>query len=204
MEQPVQSTTTPPAAGQPANPPFKFKLRQLLQIMASGESGECIARSEHAAAEPQYMLRYKAADGRATEQWWTERALAAVGGISGDDLVDKLTSWISKPLAQSGEAAQHFAYLSGDAQPIKLEDGDRRFSVAHASRSAPLCKDCRHSVELRDGRLYCIHPSQPISPVSGHSASRCAYARSDENAALMGLTRCGPEGALFEPVSPAA
>lgn len=55
---------------------FKYQITQRLAIKASGETGECIARSEHLVSDPQYLLRYCAADGRATEAWWSEDALA--------------------------------------------------------------------------------------------------------------------------------
>jgi hypothetical protein len=54
---------------------FKFKCGDHARIIGSNESGVIIARSEHLYAEPQYMLRYCAADGRQVEQWWGESAL---------------------------------------------------------------------------------------------------------------------------------
>jgi hypothetical protein len=56
---------------------FKFELKQAVTITASGEVGEVLARAEYATSENSYYLRYKAADGRATEAWWSESALAA-------------------------------------------------------------------------------------------------------------------------------
>lgn len=38
--------------------------------------GKVIGRAEYEAREPSYLLRYLDADGRATEAWWTESALA--------------------------------------------------------------------------------------------------------------------------------
>lgn len=55
---------------------MKFSLKSPVTISASGESGEVIARAEYVYAEPSYLVRYTAADGRATEAWWTESALA--------------------------------------------------------------------------------------------------------------------------------
>jgi hypothetical protein len=55
---------------------MKFELKQTLTITASGERGEVIARAEYATAEPSYLLRYKCADGRAVEAWWTESSLS--------------------------------------------------------------------------------------------------------------------------------
>ena len=55
---------------------MKFELKQTVTISASGEVGEVIGRAEYTTSEPQYMLRYKSADGRAVEAWWAESALA--------------------------------------------------------------------------------------------------------------------------------
>jgi hypothetical protein len=57
---------------------FKFELKQEVQITASGERGEVIGRAEYSNAEPAFFIRYKAADGRAVEQWWTEQSLSEV------------------------------------------------------------------------------------------------------------------------------
>lgn len=56
---------------------FKFDLKQTVTIAASGETGEVLGRAEYATSENSYQLRYKAADGRATEAWWSESALTA-------------------------------------------------------------------------------------------------------------------------------
>lgn len=56
---------------------FKFQLCELLTIACSGETGECIARSENLISDPQYLLRYQCADGRAVEAWWSQEALHA-------------------------------------------------------------------------------------------------------------------------------
>jgi hypothetical protein len=55
---------------------FKFKLGDRVTIVESGESGEVIGRADYAIADNSYYLRYKAADGRAVEGWWTETALS--------------------------------------------------------------------------------------------------------------------------------
>lgn len=55
---------------------MKFELKKTVTIAASGEQGEVIGRAEYAHAEPSYLVRYKCADGRAVEAWWTESALA--------------------------------------------------------------------------------------------------------------------------------
>ena len=54
---------------------FKFELKEQVTIAASGEQGVVIGRAEYDTSENQYYIRYKAADGRATESWWGESAL---------------------------------------------------------------------------------------------------------------------------------
>ena len=57
---------------------FKFEIGTSVEITASGESGEVIGRAEFNHCENTYQVRYKAADGKAVEQWWTESALSSV------------------------------------------------------------------------------------------------------------------------------
>lgn len=54
---------------------FKFNIGDRVTISESGETGEVHGRAEYATAENNHYLRYKAADGRATEAWWPESAL---------------------------------------------------------------------------------------------------------------------------------
>ena len=55
---------------------FKFNLGDQVSIAVSGETGSVISRAEHVVTPtPNYLIRYRTADGRATEQWWTEDAL---------------------------------------------------------------------------------------------------------------------------------
>lgn len=56
---------------------FAFALASTAIIQSSGERGQIVSRSESTFAEPQYLLRYKSADGRAVEQWWSQGALQA-------------------------------------------------------------------------------------------------------------------------------
>lgn len=56
---------------------FIFELKQTVEIKASGETGEVIARAQYSTSEDCYLLRYKCADGRAVESWWTQSALQA-------------------------------------------------------------------------------------------------------------------------------
>ncbi len=55
---------------------FKFDLGSSVIITASGEGGEVIGRAEYVHCERGYLVRYKAADGRAVEGWWTESSLS--------------------------------------------------------------------------------------------------------------------------------
>lgn len=57
--------------------PFRFNLNQQVSISASGEAGQVIGRAEYSNGQNSYLIRYKAADGRAVESWWGEDALAA-------------------------------------------------------------------------------------------------------------------------------
>lgn len=54
---------------------MEFELGEQVQINTSGEQGEVIGRAEYLKSENSYLLRYKSADGRATEAWWSESAL---------------------------------------------------------------------------------------------------------------------------------
>lgn len=58
---------------------FKFNLTQRVVIAASGESGDVIGRAEYTHSANSYYIRYRAADGRATEAWWAEDALQPAG-----------------------------------------------------------------------------------------------------------------------------
>jgi hypothetical protein len=54
---------------------FKFELGDSVQIAESGETGTVIGRAQYMGQSDRYQLRYKAADGRAVEQWWGVEAL---------------------------------------------------------------------------------------------------------------------------------
>ena len=55
---------------------YKHELNASVTITASGETGEVIGRAEYTYAERSYLIRYKSADSRAVESWWTESALS--------------------------------------------------------------------------------------------------------------------------------
>lgn len=57
---------------------LKFNINDKVQISVSGEVGDIHGRAEYKAAESSYLIRYKSADGRATEAWWQESAIELV------------------------------------------------------------------------------------------------------------------------------
>ncbi len=56
---------------------FKFEIGQSITVAISSEAGEVVGRAEYSASENTYLIRYKAADGRAVESWWNESALSS-------------------------------------------------------------------------------------------------------------------------------
>lgn len=54
---------------------FKYQLGEGVALRASEEMGDVIARSEFQYCENQYLVRYRAGDGRMVEVWWAESAL---------------------------------------------------------------------------------------------------------------------------------
>jgi len=56
---------------------FKFDLKATATITVSGEKGTIVARSENIRVENQYLVEYRAADGRAVEAWFFESQLTA-------------------------------------------------------------------------------------------------------------------------------
>ncbi len=54
---------------------FLYDMREIVRLRLSGESGIIIGRAEYAEADNSYLVRYKAADGRLTEAWWSETAI---------------------------------------------------------------------------------------------------------------------------------
>lgn len=56
---------------------FMFDLQQPIIISASGETGVVIGRAEFSYSEHNYLIRYKASDGRAAEVWWGNSAIEA-------------------------------------------------------------------------------------------------------------------------------
>lgn len=56
---------------------FQFGMKQIVKIEESDEAGTVIGRAEYESADNTYLIRYKTAEGVATEAWWTEKALVA-------------------------------------------------------------------------------------------------------------------------------
>lgn len=56
---------------------FTFDLNEPVKLVGSTESGKVIARAEYTNKGNQYLVRYRAADGRLVESWWDEDALAS-------------------------------------------------------------------------------------------------------------------------------
>ena len=54
---------------------FEFDMNTPVQVIISGETGLVIGRVEYMTCENRYLVRYRAADGRAVEDWWDESAL---------------------------------------------------------------------------------------------------------------------------------
>lgn len=52
-----------------------FKLNERVEIKESKETGLVIGRADYTYMERHYLVRYKAADGRAVEAWWGTSAL---------------------------------------------------------------------------------------------------------------------------------
>jgi len=55
---------------------WKFNIGDAVTITESAEAGGVIGRAEYGHSDDCYLVRYKAGDGRAVEDWWTETALS--------------------------------------------------------------------------------------------------------------------------------
>jgi hypothetical protein len=55
---------------------FLFNLNQKVRLIDSQEHGTVVGRAEYSSDENRYLIRYKAGDGRLTEVWWNESAIA--------------------------------------------------------------------------------------------------------------------------------
>lgn len=67
---------------------FAFSLNDNVRISCSGETGLIVGRAEYSHYDNRYLIRYKAADGRAVEDWWPESALELVQSNETEKEVD--------------------------------------------------------------------------------------------------------------------
>lgn len=72
-------------------------------------------------------------------------------------------------------------------------------TLPHASRTVPVCANCRHVVFGKCVGLLCNHPSTAIDAVMGAPEWRAALCREAPTDGGQGL--CGPLGLLFEPIA---
>jgi hypothetical protein len=56
---------------------WEFKLHQHVKLVESEEAGTVVGRAEYTNSPNNYLVRYRAGDGRQTEAWWTADALMA-------------------------------------------------------------------------------------------------------------------------------
>lgn len=56
---------------------FDFKLGDNVTLALSGETGTVVGRASYINANPSYLVRYVAGDGRQVENWLSEEALHA-------------------------------------------------------------------------------------------------------------------------------
>ena len=54
---------------------WEYNLEQAVILKFSREVGVVIGRAEYMGMEDQYLIRYKAADGRQVEAWWGASAI---------------------------------------------------------------------------------------------------------------------------------
>ena len=54
---------------------WEYTLEQAVILKFSREVGVVIGRAEYMAEEDQYLIRYKAADGRQVDAWWGASAI---------------------------------------------------------------------------------------------------------------------------------
>jgi hypothetical protein len=98
-----------------------------------------------------------------------------------------------------GESTQHTTAVQASAQASGPQ--------ACKTRSAPLCKDCRHFYAAKGG--MCNHPHAPVSLVTGTPDQSAAQSRNWSVPAnvieslrkrnKLVIVQCGPDGTLFEP-----
>lgn len=57
---------------------FDFKLGIRVKLVESDEQGTIIGRAHYLDVNPQYLVRYKDANGHLLECWWHESAVVAI------------------------------------------------------------------------------------------------------------------------------
>lgn len=57
---------------------FAFSLGERVSLIESNEEGTVVGRAEYTDMAPRYLVRYKGADGRLVEEWWSGEALKFV------------------------------------------------------------------------------------------------------------------------------
>ena len=63
---------------------FKFQMGTRVSLIESGEKGKIIGLAEYDRTDNNYLIRYKAGDGRCVEDWWTESAIRLSGDQDSD------------------------------------------------------------------------------------------------------------------------
>lgn len=96
----------------------------------------------------------------------------------------------------SSAPADEIALTSFTQEPVQAP-------AIHPSRSAPLCKDCKHVARFSNGQVrpVCNHPSAAVSFVDGSPIKSVTLMRSGLLADALNcsaLAPCGAEGRLFE------
>ena len=69
---------------------FKFELGAAVALAISGEVGKVTGICQYTQGEMRYLVQYKAADGRAAEEWWSESSLASPAPAPSAPLGDTL------------------------------------------------------------------------------------------------------------------
>lgn len=55
---------------------FKHEIGKVVRLELTSESGTVIGRAEYDRSENAYFVRYVTTDGRQSEAWWVESAIA--------------------------------------------------------------------------------------------------------------------------------
>lgn len=57
---------------------LRHEIGETVVLKESEEMGRVIGRAQYEDSKDQYLIRYKAGDGRQVEQWWYESAIKAL------------------------------------------------------------------------------------------------------------------------------